>query len=123
MHRAEDQGRGCMFLPASRSFHDVRWCPAADIYRTCTGWLVKLDLAGVRPEDIAVRTHGRCLIVEGTRRDWLLEERPYYYSLEIAYSRFERCIELPVILEHAELVTEYHAGMLLVRLRTQGEGP
>jgi HSP20 family molecular chaperone IbpA len=43
--------------------------------------------------------------------------------LEIAYSRFERRIDLPVVVEHAEIVTEYHAGMLLLRLRMQGEGP
>jgi HSP20 family protein len=112
-----------MFLPASSSFREVRWRPAADIYRTGSGWLVKFDLAGVRPEDIAVRVDGRCLIIEGTRRDWLLEESPTYQSLEIAYSRFERCLELPILLERAAIETEYHAGMLLVRIRTQGEGP
>ncbi len=123
MRPPNDYGRGCIFLHASSSFHDVSWQPAADIYRTCTGWLVKLDLAGVRAEDIAVQTCGSSLIVRGSRRDWLLEENPHYHSLEIAYSRFERRIDLPVVVEHAEIVTEYHAGMLLLRLRMQGEGP
>lgn len=123
MRRSRNLRRGCVFFPAVSLFHDVSWRPAADIYRTCTGWLVKLDLAGVRPEDIVVQARGGSLFVHGTRRDWLLEENAHYYSLEIAYNRFERRIDLPVVLEHAEIVTEYHAGMLVVRIYTQGERP
>ena len=112
-----------MFLPASSSFQDVRWRPAADLYRTCNGWLVKLDLAGVRPEEIVVSTRGRCLIVEGTRRDCLLEERPYYHSLEIAYSRFERTLQLPCDLARAEISTDYHDGMLLIQIEQREARP
>lgn len=33
---------------------DSNWYPRADIYRSNEGWLVKLELAGVRQEDIEV---------------------------------------------------------------------
>jgi HSP20 family protein len=36
--------------------------------------------------------------------------------LEIAYSRFEREIELPAELDPAHVSTEYRDGMLLIRL-------
>ena len=112
-----------MFLPASSAFDEICWRPAADVYRTGTGWLVKLDLAGVRPEDIVIRVSGRCVTVEGTRRDWLIDAGHNYHSLEITYSHFRRCLELPVALEQAVLSTEYQAGMLLVRLETEGKKP
>jgi HSP20 family molecular chaperone IbpA len=43
--------------------------------------------------------------------------------LEIAYSKFERQVEFPMSLEDARITTEYQAGMLLVRIQTEGERP
>ena len=60
--------RKCLFLPAAGSFHDVIWRPAADIYRTRTGWLAKFDLAGIDPQEIHIGVEGRCLCVHGVRR-------------------------------------------------------
>ena len=34
------------------------WCPAADVYRTNDGWIVKVDLAGIRPADIEITIDG-----------------------------------------------------------------
>jgi HSP20 family protein len=115
-------GPGCFFLPAMEHFHDLVTQPAADIYRTRVGWLVKIDLPGVRPEDIEVRVRRRRLTVQGVRRDWLLEEGCHYYSLEISYSPFERHLEFPESLEEANIQTEYRAGMLLVRILMEGRG-
>ena len=42
-----------MLVVFGSAFHrssEAYWRPAADIYRTRTGWLIKYDLAGVRPE-------------------------------------------------------------------------
>jgi HSP20 family protein len=112
-----------LFWPAAEAFHEVGWRPAVDIYRTRTGWLAKFDLAGVRPEDVHLQVRGHLLLVQGVRRDWVLEEGYCYHSLEITYSRFERQIEFPVNLEQAHLTTEHSWGMLLVRIETEGESP
>jgi HSP20 family protein len=92
------------------------WIPAADVYQIPSGWIVKLELAGVREEDVAVDVEGNCLLIEGQRRDWLIEQAERCESLEITYSRFERRIELSQTLEHCRLVTEYRDGMLLVTI-------
>jgi predicted ATP-dependent protease len=34
-----------LFFPAATSCGHNRWCPAADVYRTADGWLVKVGLA------------------------------------------------------------------------------
>ncbi len=97
------------------------WQPAADTFRCPDGWLVKFDLAGVRPEDFEVRLVGRRLTVEGIRRDWQIETGYHYYSMEISYNRFQRTIELPRALDQAQVTTEYRDGMLFVRLQTESE--
>ena len=108
-----------LFLQSASPCGDAAWCPAADLYRTADGWLVKLDLAGVRPEDLRVAIEGRRLTVSGCRRDCCLSEGWSHYHMEIAYSHFERSFELPCDLACCSVTTDYRDGMLHVRVRTE----
>jgi HSP20 family protein len=108
-----------LLTPPTNPIQETTWRPSADIYRIRGGWLVKFDLAGVRPEDIRVKVSGRRLTLEGTRRDWQIAEGQQHYCMEISYSHFERSVELPADLEQARISTEYRDGMLLVRLLTE----
>ena len=111
-----------LFLPGMEACQDAPWHPNTDVYRTREGWLVKFELAGVRPEDIAVVVDGRFVTIRGLRRDWSVEEGCCHYRMEIAYSRFERAIELPCDLGRADVKTEYRDGMLLVHVTPGEEG-
>jgi len=97
------------------------WQPAVDIYRSRSGWLLKFDLAGVRVEDVEVLVEGCRVTVRGVRRDWVLEEGYWHYSMEIAYNRFERTVQLPCDLAHAHAHLDYRHGILVVRLEAEGE--
>jgi HSP20 family protein len=96
------------------------WEPSADVYRTRDGWLLKFDLAGVRPEDVTVSVIGRIVRVTGVRRDTMVEEGCSYYAMEISYNRFERSLEMPVNLADARVTIEARNGLLLVRMITEG---
>ena len=109
------------FLPAEDASREVVWQPRADIYQTRDGWLVKLELAGVRPDqDVTIWARGSRLTISGIRRDRLIEKGWSCYAMEIAYSRFERSIELPCDVEKARLAVECRDGMLLIRIATEG---
>jgi HSP20 family protein len=105
-----------LFFISAEAGAAMAWRPSADIYRTPEGWVVKMELAGVRPEDINVLTSGSALYVSGVRRDWFVEEGWSHYSMEIAYDRFERAIELPLDLEQANISIEYRDGLLLAHV-------
>src|SRR5262245_8362635 len=107
------------FLPVADTFRESAWQPPADIYRTRHGWRVKFDLAGVRPEDIELTAAGSRLTVRGTRRDWFAEEECSCYRMEIAYSHFERNLELPCNLDTAHITSDCRYGMLLVRIEME----
>jgi HSP20 family protein len=104
-------------LPGSRG--ESAWRPSVDIYQCRDGWLVKCDLAGVRPQDVRVSMAGRQLSIVGVRRDSTLVEGHRAYSMEISYSRFERTLELPADLTGSRLSMEYHDGMLLIFLHPE----
>lgn len=95
------------------------WQPLADVYRTHNGWLIKCELAGVRPEDVKLVIQGSRLTIQGTRLDCCIEENWCHYRMEISYCHFERTIELPADLERAHVTSEYQYGMLLVRIEKE----
>jgi HSP20 family protein len=95
------------------------WCPAADVYRTENGWIVKVDLAGIQPADIQITLDGPVLRISGSRRDSICGEGVSHYQLEITYSRFEKMIQFPRSIEHATIERDYHDGLLILRLREE----
>jgi len=97
------------------------WCPAADVYRTREGWIVKVDLAGIKPADIEVTIDGPVLRISGSRRDGTCGEGVSHYQLEITYSRFEKMIQFPRSIEHASVDRDYRDGLLILRLREEQE--
>lgn len=107
-----------LFCSAIRAV-EPPWQPRADVYRMSDGWLVKLELAGVRPEDVQIATRGDHLRVQGMRRDARVQECLGCHRLEIDYSRFERLLELPGLSESAGIDVACHEGMLLIRIHTE----
>ena len=109
--------RSCLFRPPAE---DRGWQPLLDIYEVKDGWLLKADLAGVRPDEVTVSVRGRTVTLRGSRRDSLVEEGCCHYRMEISYSSFERSVELPADPgADARVQTDYRDGMLLVRIRRE----
>ena len=44
------------------------WTPPADVYETAEGFVVLMDLPGLRPEDVDIHVDGERLAVRGERR-------------------------------------------------------
>ncbi len=115
---AKTVNRYFQFLGSSK---DVKpsgrlWYPAADVYQTADGWLVKVELAGVAAEDIEIEIEGRTLYVAGTRRDRTCTKGVSYHQMEITYSRFEKTLSFPVAIEGASIEHNFDNGLLIIRL-------
>lgn len=101
--------------------HSVRpsgrlWNPAADVYRSDEGWIVKVDLAGVSSDDLEIEIDHSSLRIRGCRRDTFYREGYSYQQMEITYSRFEKTIEFPCVIEEASLAHDYRDGFLVIHL-------
>jgi HSP20 family protein len=110
-----------LFLLSPAYHQQELWHPAADVYRTRWGWILKFELAGLRLDDIHVHLGRHALTVSGVRRDQVVEDGIYHYLMEISYNRFERTIELPTDLEQSRLRLDYRDGILFVRISLLGE--
>jgi HSP20 family protein len=97
------------------------WQPQVDIYHSREGWVIKMELAGVQPQDVSITVRGSQLSISGVRHDWSVEEGWSHYAMEIAYNRFARTLELPCDLEHASITVEGRDGMLLLHVAAKEE--
>ena len=95
------------------------WNPAADVYRSADGWIVKVDLAGISADDLEITLDDASLRISGRRRDTFFQEGFSYQQMEITYSRFEKTIQFPGSVEEASLAHDYRDGFLIVNLRCE----
>src|SRR3954452_1387542 len=83
------------------------WQPPADVYRLPDGWLLKFELAGGGPEGGRIPGEGKRVVARGSRFARCLEAGCEIHQMEIAYSTFERWVELPGRLDAAEVRYEF----------------
>jgi HSP20 family protein len=95
------------------------WNPPADVYRSKEGWIIKVDVAGVCPDELQLEVDKAHLRIRGCRRDTVYREGYVYQQMEITYSRFEKIIQFPCELEAASLEQTYKDGFLIIELRCQ----
>ena len=95
------------------------WNPAADVFQSANGWVVKVDLAGVCSDELEIDLRGSLLTIRGCRRDTHIHDGCVYQQMEITYSRFEKSIQFPAPIEGASIRRDYKDGFLIIDVRKQ----
>jgi HSP20 family protein len=105
------------FLGSSKKFQSGQlWYPAADVYQTADGWIVKVELAGVSVEDVEIDIQGNVLHIAGCRKDRSCGVGMAYHQMEITYSRFEKTLQFPAAIEGARIEHNFDNGLLIISL-------
>ncbi len=71
------------------------WSPRMDFSETETGYHAKVDLPGLKKDDVTVKVEERQLIVSGERKEEKREEKEDFLSIERHYGSFYRSLPLP----------------------------
>lgn len=95
------------------------WNPAADVYRSADGWIIKVDLAGICADDLEIVVCETNLRISGCRRDTFVKDGFSYQQMEITYSQFEKTIQFPCAIDQASVTHEYSDGFLIVKLHCE----
>ena len=115
---AKSFNRHFQFLGSSKNVQSGRlWLPAADVFQTADGWLVKVELAGVSAEDIEIDIQGKSLYIAGCRKDKSCAVGMSYQQMEITYSRFEKTLEFPASIDGATIEHNFENGLLIINLK------
>jgi HSP20 family protein len=96
--------------------------PAVDVYYAPDPprAVVRADLAGIDPADLALEIRGRELILAGRRRPTEGGESRVYQQLEIPHGAFRRVVELGADVDGDRATADYEDGMLVVELPLAG---
>lgn len=104
-------GQHGQFCPAERA-----WNPPADVFETKDAILIKMELAGVRDEDIEVKINDDYLIIRGRRIDQQNVKRENFHLMEIHYGPFERVFRLSGTVQIKDVSATLKNGFLLVTI-------
>ena len=97
MNRARDLGRRGYetgYENEQRTFATA-WAPTADIFAKGEDLVIRIELPGVRREDIDIALSGGVLTVSGERRSDIDEEEVSFYTRERFHGAFSRSMNLP----------------------------
>lgn len=92
------------------------WAPATDIFETADAIQIKIELAGVREEDVEVKVSDNMLVVRGLRRDELNVKKENFHLMEVQYGVFERAFGLPDHMEVKNISARLKNGFLLITI-------
>jgi HSP20 family protein len=99
---------------------DTQWSPNTDVYVTDEGSLVmKVELAGMRKEDLQLVIEGTKVKISGHRPDGCRAPKCKFLVMEINYGAFESVIELPAGYDLARAKASYQNGFLRIDVPIQ----
>lgn len=93
-----------------------RWRPSIDVFETEKAVVVRVELGGVRSQDVKVTVDGDVLRIQGVRRVPAGEAVMRLHRLEIAFGRFERTIRIVIPFERERVNANLEDGFLTVTL-------
>lgn len=99
--------------------HASAWVPATDIVAIGDDLVVRIELAGIDPEDVALSYAHDVLTVSGTRSAGIGEDPDaVYYVRELYYGAFRRSVTLPEGTRAEQITATFDDG--LVEIRVEG---
>lgn len=90
------------------------WVPTTDVYTTENGLVVKVELAGMRSENLEIIVEGSRLRISGSRPDGCRAPNCSFLVMEINYGPFECVLDLPQGYDLNQAKASYLNGFLRI---------
>jgi HSP20 family protein len=95
---------------------EMAWLPAFEMYEKPDKFVVRVDLPGMKKEEIDVHVVGDTLTVSGERRESTEVKNEEYRRCEFNYGSFSRSITLPAAVNAARVDASFENGVLEITL-------
>ena len=110
---------GVSLLPAINrrlGFRNNSVVPAVDVTEEKNQVIVKVDVPGLKREDISLSAEGSVLTVLGERKSQEEEKDKHYHRCERSYGRFERSVDIGSIIDQSKVRAKYRDGVLNITI-------
>ena len=91
-----------------------RWVPNTDVYATDTGLVIKVELAGMKSENLEITVEGHRLRISGSRPDVCRAHKCNFLVMEISYGPFESVLDVPADYDLSQAKAIYVNGFLRI---------
>jgi HSP20 family protein len=95
---------------------ELTWKPSTDFYETENDYVLIMELAQIRPEEVSIQFHDGMLVVRGIRKTSPPIERRRYHKMEINYGPFEQRVSISSEIDVNRISAAYQDGFLEIRI-------
>jgi HSP20 family protein len=92
------------------------WAPRTDLSETDEAFRIRLDVPGMKKEDITVNLQNNTLTVSGERTSERTYEGEEYVRVERAFGNFHRTFTLPDAVDQENVEASYEDGVLTINV-------
>jgi HSP20 family molecular chaperone IbpA len=111
---------GTLFrLPLARTY----WRPRMDLCETRQEWIVKVEIAGLREENVEIVLYQDTLVIEGQRPAESCDATARFYAAEIRHGPFRLEVPIPTSIRPDKATAKYDRGFLTVLIPKASEQP
>ncbi len=93
------------------------FAPAVDVYENGEKVVLKLDLPGIKEQDLDIRVENQTLSVRGERKFESEEKEENFHRIERRYGSFYRSFSLPTTVDTENVGASYKDGVLKLELK------
>src|SRR5271170_4569594 len=92
------------------------WAPALDVHEDADNFTIRVEVPGLKREDIGVSLQDDALVISGERKAEKVEEGVEVHRQERFYGKFQRALTLPTPVAAGKVTAQYKDGVLTVTL-------
>ena len=98
----------------SHTREEMSWMPEIDVFEKGNRLITKIDLPGLKKEDVKVEVTDGHLAISGERKTEAEEKKEGFYRCEREYGRFYRAVPLPEGVKLDDVKAAFADGVLEV---------
>jgi HSP20 family protein len=101
-------------FPAMKAMETAEWAPKVDVFEKDNRFVTRVDLPGVKKEDVTVEVTDGHLALSGTKTREKEEKKDNVYRTEREYGQFYRAVPLPKGVTLEDIKATFVDGVLEV---------
>ena len=105
-------------IPPLTPFYARVWSPQLEVFERDNKFVVRVDLPGLKKEDVKIELTHDELTIEGERKFEKEEKEEGFYRSERIYGEFSRRIAIPEHVKAESAVATFKDGVLVIEMPT-----
>ncbi len=101
---------------SERDLQKQSFAPSAELYETDDAVMLKLELPGIKAEDVDIQATKEAVYISGERKQATTSEENGVTRSEFRYGKFSRSIGLSALIDNTKISAEYQDGILKLTL-------